>query len=81
MQYPECFITGEIDYNDDLAGRGHAIADALSGWGCCAFTPPPENFGTGMAAITQFLNVGAVLPSTIMKISDDWNKQWDDQNT
>jgi hypothetical protein len=68
MKWPEVFETGILDRDSEYA-KAKACADALSGWGCCcAGAQIPANFGKGMAAIGDFLDI-LPTPENCMKYS------------
>ena len=52
MIFPEIFTDPKFEYPKDTKQPHTAVADGLSGWGCCfAGSKPPENFGKGMCEI------------------------------
>ena len=54
MIYPEIFITGKTGITNEAL----LCAIAFEGWACCmAGTKQPDNFGVGMAAISDILGI------------------------
>ena len=70
--WPEVFKTGGANYPKTHEGRGAALADANSGWAICmSGEMPPEKFGEGMVAISQYLGED-VSPENVKKMSEEY---------
>lgn len=77
LQYcwPKVFTEPDFDYvkeEPNAERRQHlALADGLSGWGCCmAGETPPKSFGISMVKIGEVLNIIAT-PDNLMALSKE----------
>jgi hypothetical protein len=66
MIFPEIFITGVLP---ESWTKESLIADGLSGWACCMVgAKPPEQFGQGMALISE--KIGTAIPEKLEEMAD-----------
>jgi hypothetical protein len=71
LQYPEVFVTGKPDYQNDKKGRAEALSDALTAWGNTHMgLKPPEKFREGMVEVAKFLKLKDSLPETFLACAE-----------
>ena len=70
MIFPEILTNEDFEYPEGTKQPETALADGLSGWGCCmAGGTPSESFGKGMVKIGKIVGVSAT-PDSLSNMAD-----------
>jgi len=71
MFFPQILTDPDFKYPDTPSKRAAAIADGLSGWGCCmAGATQPVDFGKGMVKIGEIVGITPT-PENLTKAADE----------
>lgn len=69
--WPKVFTDLDFLYPADNTGLAMAVADGLTGWGCCMMgATPPLDFGQSMVKIAQRIKSSAS-PENLMLLADE----------
>ena len=70
MIFPEILVNPDFEYPEGTKQPHTAVADGLSGWGCCmAGDTPPKFFGEGMVKIWKITGVSSS-PESLGKFAE-----------